>query len=407
MASIEFGTNDYVEYHAGTLPLILTVPHDGSMQPEEIPERVDGCCASGGCDSCVWRSGCGAPSSTRCPVKVVKDMSTAAFASSLADNLFRLTHESSRPHMVVMNLHPSRLDANREVEEAAQGDAEAIRAWEEFHSFIEQAAASAVREHGYALMLDIHGQSHGDFIEIGYMLNDRVLDQNQDLDEYVQQSSVSRLAHLNPGTPLTEIIRGEGSLGSLLGSDEFGGYLAVPSSKHPGPNGARYFNGGYNTQRHGQRSDSSEPALDAIQLELPGSARCAKPSICPTSQRDQAAADMAGAVMRFLEQWYSYGLVGTTSTQSGEGTTTPDAATTTAAISTTAATITTSASTTTPGNACAGKPCRSSSHCRSKWGSCGMTIAHCTNESLWCGSDARGCQCVGNRRRQLRGLVAK
>ena len=30
---------DYVEYKAGSLPLILGVPHDGTLKPDSIPDR--------------------------------------------------------------------------------------------------------------------------------------------------------------------------------------------------------------------------------------------------------------------------------------------------------------------------------------------------------------------------------
>ena len=34
-----FGTNDWVEYRPGTLPVILSAPHGGSTEPPSIPDR--------------------------------------------------------------------------------------------------------------------------------------------------------------------------------------------------------------------------------------------------------------------------------------------------------------------------------------------------------------------------------
>jgi hypothetical protein len=68
-------------------------------------------------------------------------------------------------------------------------------------------------------------------------------------------------------------------------------------------------------------------------------------------------------------------------------------ATTSVFLQSTTMAATTTVITTTGGHICTGKPCASQSHCRSKWGYCGVTIHHCNDESLWCGSDATGCQC--------------
>merc|ERR1712048_896010 len=37
---------------------------------------------------------------------------------------------------------------------------------------------------------------------------------------------------------------------------------------------------------------------------------------------------------------------------------------------------------------CSGDPCLDTSHCRSKWGSCGASTAYCNDESIW---TADGC----------------
>merc|ERR1719348_2754623 len=35
--------SEWVEYHSGTLPLILSVSHGGWLYPEEIDDRTNGC----------------------------------------------------------------------------------------------------------------------------------------------------------------------------------------------------------------------------------------------------------------------------------------------------------------------------------------------------------------------------
>ena len=40
--SIYFGHGNYIEYHAGTLPIILSASHGGWMEPTEIADRTQG-----------------------------------------------------------------------------------------------------------------------------------------------------------------------------------------------------------------------------------------------------------------------------------------------------------------------------------------------------------------------------
>ena len=39
---IYYGRNNYIEYHAGEVPLIFSAPHGGNLTPSEIPDRTSG-----------------------------------------------------------------------------------------------------------------------------------------------------------------------------------------------------------------------------------------------------------------------------------------------------------------------------------------------------------------------------
>ena len=39
-AQVQFGANNYIEFHQGNLPIVISVPHGGSMQPATIPDRT-------------------------------------------------------------------------------------------------------------------------------------------------------------------------------------------------------------------------------------------------------------------------------------------------------------------------------------------------------------------------------
>ena len=40
--NIYFGRNKYIEFHPGSLPIIISAPHGGDLIPSEIPDRTYG-----------------------------------------------------------------------------------------------------------------------------------------------------------------------------------------------------------------------------------------------------------------------------------------------------------------------------------------------------------------------------
>ena len=69
---------------------------------------------------------------------------------------------------VVFKQRSSKLDPNRNIIEAAQGNVKAEAAWQEYHGLIDLAKA---RE-GVGVVIDLHGQSHRrNKTELGYLLS--------------------------------------------------------------------------------------------------------------------------------------------------------------------------------------------------------------------------------------------
>jgi N-formylglutamate amidohydrolase len=231
-----FARNDFAEYVAGGLPIIITAGHGGNLQPSQIPDRTYG--------------------------STVQDLNTEDLARRIAAELHRQTGQ--RPHLVISHLHRRKLDPNREIVEAAQGSLPAENTWFEYHSFIETASRAVTREHGGGFLLDVHGHGHDiQRLELGYLLSASDLNQSDSvLDEprFAARSSIRRMAEAST-LPFTAIVRGDLSLGSLLVAR---GYPAVPSASDPAPGSAPYFSGGYTTVRHGSRDAGT---VDAIQLE--------------------------------------------------------------------------------------------------------------------------------------------
>jgi hypothetical protein len=231
-----FGRNDYVEYIPGELPIIISAPHGGSLQPGEIPDRTSG--------------------------TTVQDMNTADLSRRIATALEEIT--GKRPHLAIMHLHRRKLDANREIAEAAQGSGYAERAWYEYHAWLEIAKEAVSRDQGRGLYLDIHGHGHeNQRLELGYLLSATDLarpDSELEETQFAAKSSIRALAE-ESSSGLSEPLRGEDSLGEILVRK---GYPAVPSQSDPHPQGASYFSGGYSTARHGSRDGG---VIDGVQIE--------------------------------------------------------------------------------------------------------------------------------------------
>ncbi len=263
-----FGREDYIEYRAGTLPLVISAPHGGTLDPTEIPDRTAGI--------------------------LVRDTNTDRLAFAIADALEARTGE--RPHLVVSHLHRRKLDPNREIVEAAAGNPRAEQAWHEFQALIEHAQARIEESRGGGLYIDLHGHGHPIArLELGYLLSAGDLarsDVELDQGPWAAESSIRTLA-AEAGVSFSAILRGPESLGSLL---EARGYPATPSDVQPDPGNDPYFTGGYNTARHGSRAGGPVSGVQ-IETHYPG-VRDSE------AARAAFAAALADALAVYLARWY-------------------------------------------------------------------------------------------------------
>jgi N-formylglutamate amidohydrolase len=234
-------TNDYIEYRAGNLPIIITAPHGGRLEPTTIPDRV--------CDTCT----------------TVMDGNTLELSYEI-DTALRQAF-GCFPHIIVNRLHRKKLDANREIREAALGNPAAEQAWRAFHQYVQTAKDSIVKRNGRGILIDIHGHGHTiQRLELGYMLSaasTRLSDSILNTPTNANQLSIKNLVKNNlTNTTPAQLLRGDFALGTLFENE---GLPAVPSKQQPRVNSAdSYFSGGYITARHGS-SDST--TIDAIQIE--------------------------------------------------------------------------------------------------------------------------------------------
>ena len=140
------------QYHPGNIPIILSVPHGGLLDPAFIPDRQHGCPTPDG--GCVYEKNVTCADEDLCYASTVTDQWTIEVSHVVADTIESLFGEGQRPHMIISNLKRTKLDPNREVEEAAQGDPFATAVYHVYHEYIELARG----EVGRGILYDIHRQ---------------------------------------------------------------------------------------------------------------------------------------------------------------------------------------------------------------------------------------------------------
>ena len=240
---VYFGRENYIEYHAGNLPIILSAPHGGQLTPDEISDRTYG--------------------------TFVTDLNTYELTKTIMDTM--IVRFGGYPHVILCKLKRTKLDANRDSIEAAQENKYALRAWQEYHHYIEVAKKKITNDQGSGLFLDIHGHGKNPdgFYDLrtwlGYLISSEELDQSDGVlntNSYQSKSSISAWVD-SSSYSFIEVLRGKVSFGSILDSL---GYKSLPSINDLSPDGMRYFSGGYNTARHGSRSGG---VISSIQIELP------------------------------------------------------------------------------------------------------------------------------------------
>ena len=105
------GVGNYTTYYPGNSPIILSAPHGGDLTPDDIPNRT-------------WGT-------------TVTDTNTKQLTLAIMN--FLDSNYNIKPHVIINNLKRTKLDANRDKAEAAQGDLSAERAYDEYHYYISKA----------------------------------------------------------------------------------------------------------------------------------------------------------------------------------------------------------------------------------------------------------------------------
>lgn len=142
MWRINYLINHLVSRHRGTLPLILTCPHDGDTQPPEVSART-GQELPGGCD-----------------FETDRDLKARAITIELAQRLLDICGEA--PYVVLADFNRDYIDANRVAADSTPNCAYEVSNakpfYDEYHNTIRDFVAEIRAETGgLGLLFDLHG----------------------------------------------------------------------------------------------------------------------------------------------------------------------------------------------------------------------------------------------------------
>lgn len=218
--SYAYDAADKVIAKQGSMPVLLTVPHDGDETLGSVGVRKKGA--------------------------VARDTGTKDLAERTADLLEKKT--GSRPYLVIAKFSRKFLDANRQ-EDEAQESPETIPAYRYYHDQIAKFVAeiSAKYPDG-AILIDVHGQS----------------DDPETIFRGSRSGLTARVLLKKFGK---EALQGENSITGVLQSK---GYKVFPPVESPDLKEDRRFNGGYTVFTYGSHNPNG---IDAIQLEFGRRAR--------------------------------------------------------------------------------------------------------------------------------------
>jgi N-formylglutamate amidohydrolase len=224
MWTLTYEKTNLVSRHRGTLPVILSCPHDGKEAPPGVPKRT------GSNPDCP-------------PFKTTRDLHTREITEGVAQRLLDFFGEA--PYVVIAEFHRQYIDANRPPDCGFEVSA-AQPFYDEYHNtlrgFVDEIRAE---NGGLGLLFDIHGT--------------RAIE-NDPADLYLgtdNGKTVERLQKIDG-----QVLWRRRSLRGLLGP-EAAGYVVSPKQK--GIPETLAVDGGYTVRTYG----SSHPdGVDAIQIEI-------------------------------------------------------------------------------------------------------------------------------------------
>eukprot|EP01119_Soliformovum_irregulare_P023958 TRINITY_DN8483_c0_g1_i1.p1 TRINITY_DN8483_c0_g1~~TRINITY_DN8483_c0_g1_i1.p1 ORF type:complete len:422 (+),score=83.13 TRINITY_DN8483_c0_g1_i1:228-1493(+) len=281
-----FGKNNCIEYVLGNIPVVISAPHGGHIKPSEMKNRTTGVLDG-----------------DKNTIPLLSDIVVAMTnQSDLQNEIPRL------PHVIICHLSRLKLDANRNRNDASLGDVHAQAAWDEFHNFIEIAKMRSIDQYGFCQYFDLHGNDSSKKVMIGQMTR------KADFESQVEGHLESKMNEFCSSASLLRSKPDYESKESLMmGATSFAKYFQDESVKRYGSNilectpigktrgefdwgGPDFYNGGYNTGRHGSLKNSGK--CNGIQIETPTHLR-----LDSTTMQTFGEA-FAAAILLFVKEHY-------------------------------------------------------------------------------------------------------
>ena len=241
--------DELVTISSGSLPVILSAPHGGTLKISGVEPREGIGMETGPSGFFTGRDG-----------------GTSELAIAVADALEKST--GKRPYLVISNAHRKYLDPNRP-SEIAYEDSDAAPVYQRYHGTLGKYCKEILEKHHAGLLLDIHGQG-------------------------TSRETVYR--GTSNGKTVTRLKERFGELAhsgdeSLFGTLRRLGWKVYP---HPGDGKEQSgFTGGYIVQTHGSHRATG---IDAIQMEFGADYRS-------KINREQTAKVLAQAIIEFTQEY--------------------------------------------------------------------------------------------------------
>ena len=231
----------YISYRVGNTPIIITVPHDGTLTPSTFPDRTG---------------------------SSVRAENTRKVAEQFA-YFFNANSNGLYPHIIYNNISRSKLDPDLNQMDGAQGNSYANLSYGTYHSFLQTAIDSVEAYFDAGILLNLVEHNHSNQkVELGYLLSASDLDlTNLQLNSYSAQSSVSQIADISTSS-FAEVIRGYNSLGTLIvgrsytSNDVTYSFEAVPTLDNPTIGSTDYSSGGYTIAQYGSSNGGKINGID-------------------------------------------------------------------------------------------------------------------------------------------------
>jgi hypothetical protein len=235
----------YVSYRVGNTPVIITVPHDGTIKPTTFTDRTG-------------------------------ETSRAINTRKLAEQFAYFFNQNSNglfPHIIYNNISRAKLDPDLNLTDGAQGNTYANMTYGTYHSFLQTAIDSVEANFDAGILLNLVEHTHSNQrVELGYLLTEYNLSQtDSQLNSFAPNSSILQLSALSSSS-FAEIIRGYNSLGNLLIGESYNSndtnyqFGAVPTSDNPNVDGVDYISGGYTLAKYGSHNGTN---INAINIATP------------------------------------------------------------------------------------------------------------------------------------------